>query len=178
MQLAGSSLIQYIFGLVDKATAHSMMISPETAQVYFHKLVYGSLDEIRPLRIAHFPASDLNENGSIILPKQGEPSFRFTRNLRKVLGPLVRGNQFEATLTAGFVALSLERPLEVLRHHLQLYLRDDIVEWAQSYNKSADSSIPQAEKNAEVFIQRILAAKPTVGLNEVRPIEEPYPVYY
>ncbi len=93
------------------------------------------------------------------LIKFDEPvPFRLTRNLEVFLNSITQNGTFSAVMTA--TAMCLSHYKEQLKHHLSLFLRDDLIAW-----QSTDNEVQEREDDRATQAEHKKKLKATIETN-------------
>jgi hypothetical protein len=136
MQLAGFSAAQHLLGVRSVSPAQ-LLVSCEGSSMQLHNVSH------RDLLIG-------SRNDA------GAPTFRLSRNLQRVVGPLCHAGQFDATLASALFALAGDRAVALLADHLRLVLRDDLMEPIVGLNE--DTHVAAVPPEVEAIVQKVVAA--------------------
>lgn len=107
--LAQLSLLQYLFSATLSVSPEHLLIAPATGFLQCFDL-----------------APQMNAQGDLA-PTPAVP-FRLSPNLLRFTGPAIKASLFDATLTASTIVLSKTNPRSLLSHHLNLLMRDDLLD--------------------------------------------------
>lgn len=107
--LAQLSLLQYLFSATLSVSPEHLLIAPATGF----------------LQCFDF-APQLSAQGDLA-PTPAVP-FRLSPNLLRFAGPAIKASLYDATLTASTIVLSKTNPRTLLSHHLNLLMRDDLLD--------------------------------------------------
>lgn len=152
-QLSALSVLQFLLGSAQRVTPQSFVFSPSTGAVSLP----NNYHEFDPT------------TGAVQVHAESVP-FRLTRNLQRLTGPVVHFGVFDASVTATIAALSRDKNVQHLQDHLQLYFRDDLVEWKQVTNSTAAADATVAQQNATAVTRRLLSVSPTTESLSKTPI--------
>lgn len=133
-QLGLSGMIGSIFSINDR-TLDNLFVSIDTGKMY-HKKYYPNY----------------NENFQLF---QSDPvPFRLSRNLKEFIEPFGLLGPMACSMHAISDGIYLKK--ESLRDYIQLFLRDDIVHWSLTPNRSPISSLSQLETTIGSNYQQII----------------------